>query len=526
MSEAVGARTIAAVNPATGESLGSVPVVTREQVQSAFHRARQAQHAWGATPVAGRVRALRPLLELMIERRDALALKISEETGKPRFEALIAEVIPTLDALDYCLRNAETLLQSEPVQHRLLRTTRSTLHYEPYGVVGVITPWNYPFFLTASISLSALFAGNAVLNKPSEFTPLVGLEFERLLRESGLPPALYQCLPGYGATGQALVEAGCNKISFTGSVATGRKVAAACGERLIPVSLELGGKDPAIVLADADLERAVKSLTWGAFTNCGQVCASVERIFVQESIADGFTERFVESVRGLRQGPDSAYDVDVGSMVNRLQFEKVNAQVEDATSKGAQILIGGHGQAGEGDKARYYYTPTVLTQVDESMNVEREETFGPVVTIVPVRDEEEALQRANESPYGLTASVWTRSKEVAERLARGLHFGSVFVNDSLAPSGAGEVPWGGTKASGFGKSRGPQGLKEMSRIKHVSVDRFNLRDNPIWYPYSRDKYRLLSEFVPAMFGDSATRRVKAGIRGVRTGLRTFFGLGA
>lgn len=512
--DAAGRPVLLAVDPATGEALGEVPIASADQVKDAVRRARAAQHDWGARPVEERCKRLRPLLELMVDRRDALAALISREVGKPRYEALVTEVLPTLDLLDYYLRHAPDLLAPQRVKHRLLMTTRSELHHEPWGVVGAITPWNYPFFLPAAIGLGALFAGNAVVNKPSEFTPLVALELEKLVRDAGLPAPLWSCVPGEGPTGAALVEAGCDRISFTGSVKTGRRVAAACGERLIPVSLELGGKDAALVLDDADVDRAARALTWGAFTNAGQVCASVERIFVDERVARPFTEKLVEHTRALRQGADKAYDVDVGCMANRMQWEVVRRQVDEAKARGARVLTGGEGTAGEGEKARWFFHPTIIAGVAEDMAVQRDETFGPVVTVVGTTSDDEAVRLANASPYGLTASVWTKDEARATRLARRLHVGSVFVNDALSPSGAGEAPWGGVKDSGFGKTRGAHGLTEMSRVKHVAWDRFGLKDAPNWFPYSAEKYRLVSDVIPALFSVSPGRRVKAGFDGL------------
>ncbi|RMG06656.1 MAG: aldehyde dehydrogenase family protein [Planctomycetota bacterium] len=508
------AEVLVAVNPATGERLADVPAVTPAQLADALRRARRAQRDWGARPARERLLAMRSLLELLVRRRDDLAAAVARETGKPRLEALTAEVLPVLDHLDFLLREGEALLAPRPLRHRLLRSVRSTVRRVPYGVVGVITPWNYPLFLAASAGFAALAAGNAVLNKPSELAPLVGLELEKLLRDAGLPPALWQCLPGNGEVGAALVEAGCDKICFTGSVETGRRVAAACGERLVPCTLELGGKDAALVFADADLERAVPALVWGSFTNCGQVCASVERIYVEDSIAHEFTRRFVEQTARLRVGTEAEGDFDLGPLVCRAQFEKVRAQVEEARAAGAAVLVGGQGRPGEGEKARYFYEPTVLGGVSSRLRALREESFGPLVAVVPVGGEEEAVQAANASPYGLTASVWTQDPARAERVAARLQVGSVFVNEVLAPSGAGEAPWGGVKDSGYGKTRGAEGLLEMTRAQHVAMDRFGVRRAPFWFPYTRRKYELVSSFVPALFGGSPTVRLKAGIKGM------------
>jgi acyl-CoA reductase-like NAD-dependent aldehyde dehydrogenase len=497
---AIDRRTIVARDAATGEPLREIVCASDEEVRHALQRARVAQRDWGARTVRERVRLLRPVLERIVARRDEIARLISLETGKPRIEALTGEVFATAESLDYYLRNAPRLLESEAIHHRLLRLARSTRHHEPWGAVAVISPWNYPFYLGASIGLSALVAGNSVVAKPSEHTPLVGLEIEMILRDSGLPPALYQCLPGHGDVGQRIIEAGPDKVSFTGSVATGRKVAAQTGERLIPCSLELGGKDAAIVLEDAPLDRCVRALAWGSFVNAGQVCASIERIFVQDRIAPVFTDRFVRHVLGLRQGRDACFDVEVGPLVNRAQWEVVNRHVEDARAKGAVVLVGGKGRPGTGDKGGWFYEPTVLANVPPDALVLREETFGPVVSIVPVSGEEEAVRRANETIYGLTASVWTTDERRADRIARKLAVGTVYVNDHILPSGAGESAWGGTKASGYGRTRGPEGLLEMTRSKHVAVDRFRFKDNPLWFPYGEEKYRSFSEVIPALLG--------------------------
>ncbi|MEZ0227327.1 MAG: aldehyde dehydrogenase family protein, partial [Planctomycetota bacterium] len=496
---AIDRKTLVARDASTGEVLREIVCASHEEVRDAVRRARVAQRDWGSRTVADRVRLLRPVLERIVARRDELARLISLETGKPRIEALTGEVFATCESLDYYFRNAPRLLRTETLALRLLKITRAQIHREPWGVVAVVSPWNYPFFLGASIAFSALVAGNSVIAKPSEHTPLVGLEIETILRECGLPPALYQCLPGHGDVGTAIIEACVDRVAFTGSVATGRKVASLCGGKLIPVTLELGGKDPAIVLADAPLDRAAKALAWASFLNAGQVCASVERIYVQDKLVAAFTDRFVRNVLGLRQGRDAAFDVEVGPLVNRMQWEVVQRQVEDARQKGATILVGGKGRTGTNDKGGWFFEPTVLANVPENAAVLREETFGPVVSIIPVSGEEEAIRRANDTPYGLTASVWTEDERAGERIARRLAVGTVYVNDHLLPSAAGEASWGGTKASGYGRTRGADGLLEMTRPKHVAFDRFKMRDNPLWFPYSERKYRAFSDIMPAIF---------------------------
>ena len=491
-------------NPATNEVIGEVDVSDESQVHAAIERARVAQSEWASFSLKLRIAAIRKVKNVMIERRDEIARHLSSETGKTRLEALTGEVFPTVDCADYYVRKARTILETRRVPHRLLKTTRSYREMVPYGVVGIITPWNYPFFLTMGPSLSALVAGNAVINKPSEHTPLTGDLVVEIFRQAGIPKDLFQVVHGYGEVGAALISGEVDKISFTGSVSTGRKVASMAGERLIPVTLELGGKDPMIVLEDAPLDRAASCAVWGAFCNSGQICASIERIYVHESVADAFLEKVVTKTRELRQGVDSDFSVDVGSMQNEQQLKIVAGQVKDAREKGASIEVGGEVVEG---KEGLFFAPTILTGVTDSMVVAREETFGPVVPIFRVTSAEEAVRLARDTEFGLTASIWSEDDRKARRLARQLDFGAVYINDMLAPSSASEIGWGGFKNSGFGKSRGPEGLLDMVRTKHVSVDRLRMEQMPYWYPYTETKYQRFSSLIKDVFADSPLKRI-------------------
>ena len=510
-------------NPATGESLGEVEIWSEEGVFEAIERARSAQEAWGTASMRERLATIRNVKNVIIERRDEIATHVSRETGKARFEGMTSEVFPVADCADYYLRKARSILETRRVPHRILKTTRSYKAFVPYGVVGIITPWNYPFFLTMGPALSALVAGNAVINKPSEFTPLTGDLIDSIFRQAGLPEGLFQVVHGYGATGAALITGEVDKISFTGSVATGRKVAAQAGERLIPVTLELGGKDPMIVLEDAPLEQATSCAVWGAFCNSGQICASIERVFVIEEVADEFLEKVLAKTKELRQGVDSDFGIDVGAMQNDQQLQIVQRHVEEAREQGARIEIGG-GKLQDMEDG-LFFEPTILTGVRPEMCVASEETFGPVLPILRVKDEEEAIRLANDSDFGLTASVWSVDDRRARRVARRLHFGAVYVNDTLAPSSASEIGWGGFKASGFGKTRGPEGLLEMVCTKHISIDALRVKKGlgmkhmPYWFPYSEDKYRRFSTLVRDLFSDNWFRRRL----GILRSLRLFMG---
>ncbi|MGN6104202.1 MAG: aldehyde dehydrogenase family protein [Kofleriaceae bacterium] len=495
-SPALGA-TITSINPATGAPLGEVPEQRPEEVRAAVEAARRAQREWGALPVEVRARRVLRFAEVLMARAEEVIDLLVREGGKTRLEALGMEVIVVADLVRYFAKHAPSILAPEPIDLHLLKHRASYLHFVPRGVVGVIAPWNFPFSIPLGEVMMALIAGNGVVLKPSEVTPLIAQKARELYLASELPSELFQVVTGRGAVGAALIDSGIDYCVFTGSVATGRKVAAACGERLIPCTLELGGKAPAVVCADADLDRAAQAITWGGFANSGQVCASVERVYAVDEIHDELVARIVDLARSLRQGDaSSSDDVVVGAMAWDQQLATVERLVHSAVAAGARVEVGG----GRGEGPGQFFQPTVLSGCRQDMDVMRKEIFGPVIPIMRVSDEDRAVELANDSHLGLLAYVFTRDRERGKRLAERIEAGTVMVNDVLATYACPETPWGGVKHSGIGRTHSALGLRDLCETRHVNHDRIAMPREVWWYPYKRSTFRALLRGAKLLFG--------------------------
>lgn len=500
-------REIISRDPGTGTELGRIPIFSPEEVRDAVVRARAAQPAWAKHSFQERGQIVLKARELMLGQIDELGLLISRETGKPVSEAISMEIVPTLDAMYYLAHNADRLLRPQKLdigKYGLMGRS-SRIVFKPVGVVGIISPWNFPLATPAQEIVMALMCGNSVVLKPSELTTLTALKLGELFRNSGLPAGLLEIVTGYGATGASLIDARVDKVMFTGSVATGKRVAAAAANHLTPVVLELGGKDPMIVLEDADIPNAARGAVWGAFANAGQACASVERCYVHESVAPQFLARVLSETAALKQDLGTKADTDVGAMTNERQLQIVEEHVADALAHGAKVVSGGKRVA---NSAGFFYPPTVVTNVDHGMKIMRDETFGPLLPVMTFKTEDEAVELANDSVFGLTASVWTkdisRGRELAEKIAAG----TVMVNEVLYTHGIAQTPWGGVKESGYGRTHGRAGLLELVNPHHIHVNRFGWLPDIWWFHYNASAGSLFRNLANYFTSGSILKSVR------------------
>ncbi len=490
---------IAVENPATGQVIGTVPSLGAGEVAEMVARARAAQPAWEALGFGDRGRVMRRAQKWMVNNLERVIDVVVSETGKTYEDAQLADYGYAVAALGFWAKEAEGYLADESVpswSNPVVAGKKLIIRYAPLGVVGVIGPWNFPIANSFGDCIPAMMAGNSVILKPSEVTPLSSLLMAEMMRECGLPEGVFQVATGDGSTGAALIgDVDC--VMFTGSTRTGRAVLRAAADRMIPCYLELGGKDPMIVCADANLERAANAAAFYSMNNGGQVCISVERVYVEEPVYDEFVSKVTDKVRRLRQGqPGGAGSVDVGAVTFPPQLEIVDDHVRDAVQKGAKVLVGGERREGEGR----FFEPTVLVDVDHSMKIMTEETFGPTLPIMKVNDAEEALRLANDTEYGLQASVWTRDVERGEALARRVQAGAVCVNDAQVNYTALNLPMGGWKTSGLGTRHGAGGIRKYTQTQSLLITKLAPKRDLHMFPYSRRRTGMLRRMLAFLYG--------------------------
>ncbi len=487
-------------NPATGQIVASVPDLDAGAVAELARKGREVQPRWEAFGFEARTQVLRRAQKWLMDNNQRVIDTIMSETGKTYEDAVFAEIGYAANAFGFWADNAPKYLADEKVRssQMLVKGKKLIVRYRPLGLIGVIGPWNYPLTNSFGDCIPALAAGNSVILKPSEVTPLTSLLMAEGLRESGLPEGVFQVATGRGETGAALIEQ-VDMIMFTGSTRTGRKVAEAAARRLIPCSLELGGKDPMVVLADADVERAANTAVYYSMQNAGQTCISIERVYVEAPIYDEFVGKVTEKMKALRVGaPHGPGSVEVGAITFPPQLETIEAHVKDAVDKGARTLVGGHVKQDGGGR---FYEPTLLVDVDHTMKIMTEETFGPTLPVMKVADAEEALRLANDSPYGLGASVFTRDTARGEDFARRMQSGAANVNDAMVNYTALELPMGGSKESGIGQRHGAGGIRKFCEPQSIVITpRLALKREVHTFPYKPRTTKLLSRFFKFMYG--------------------------
>lgn len=475
-------------------------------ITTAFEKARLVQNAWAEKSLSGRAKVLREVCELLITRQESLAKLVSEETGKPEFEAFSSDIFPCITLLPMLASEGPDFLKDKKIAMRLLPYRKSRINHWPLGVVAVISPWNYPFMLAFADIAMALFAGNAVIFKPSELTPRTGQAIQDLFDQTSIPQGLLQTIQGDGKTGHAILEAGPDKVFFTGSVATGKKIAEFCARSLTPVNLELGGNNPMLVLSDANIDHATSAALWGGFCNSGQACGSVQRILVHESVRTAFVDQLKDKIHGLRSSQMDSAGYDIGRITMPKQAQHYEDQLFKAKAAGLSVEMGGNLSSD-----RRYLEPTLISGTGiESNEIFQKEFFGPMVGVSTFRSVQEAVHKANETNYGLVASVFSRDRKLAENLARKLHAGTVLINEVLFTAGLMETPWGGLKDSGLGRTHSIEGLKEFVHTRHINspISGFMVFKSLWWFPYTPFQYGMFKA-LGRLYSRSWARKLRA-----------------
>jgi succinate-semialdehyde dehydrogenase/glutarate-semialdehyde dehydrogenase len=492
-------------NPANGDRLGGVRVTPPDEVQSVVDAVAKVQPFWAQLTLEDRGRYLERAAQVLIDESDEIRDLIVREQGKPRNEAFAMEVLPIIDALTWIARDGQEILADEKISmpQLFLKTKSSAFTYEPLGVIGVISPWNYPWSIPFGEVALALMAGNGVVLKPASLTPLIGERIGGVFERAGVPEGLVRVVHGPG-TGPALVASSVGKVFFTGSVETGRGVGIECAKRLKGSVLELGGKDPMLVLADANIDHAVAGALWGGFANAGQTCSGIERVYVMREVAERFIEGVIQGAERLRVGDPMSWETEIGPMVSTEQFEIVRELVDDAVASGATLRCGGPVESPPGLESGAFYAPTVLTEVTHEMRIMREEIFGPVLPIITVDSEDEAVALANDSEFGLGASVWTSDRSKGERISKELESGMVWINDHMFSHGACQCSWGGVKDSGLGRTHSKFGLYECVNIK-LRVWEGSAVKNAWWHPYDETLGKALRQSAKILYGRPSIR---------------------
>jgi aldehyde dehydrogenase (NAD+) len=471
--------------------------------------ARHAAAELRQTSVRERIIKIQFLKKVILNKREAIIDRIQQETGKSRSDALISEIFGILDHLTFLEKNGEKMLKDKKVSTPIaLMGKKSRIYFEPMGVILIISPWNYPFYQAIVPITAAFLAGNAVIYKPSEYTPMDGL-VEEVLLEATFQSDWVQIIYGDGKAGASLIDQKPDKIFFTGSERTGQKIMEHASTHLIPVELELGGKDPMIVFEDSNIKRAVAGAVWGGLTNLGQSCTSVERIYVQKSIYEDFKKELIKQVQAIKQETDQDGDADVGSMTTDFQLTIIKKQLEDAKNKKAEII------SVHWDEESKLIPPAIIDNVSEGMEFMKDETFGPLLPILPFTTEDEVISLANNSPYGLSASVWSKDLKRADRVARAIVTGNVSINNVMLTEGNPALPFGGIKNSGFGRYKGETGLHNFCNVKSVLIDKDSSNIETNWFPYTRKKYELFSEMTVNLFSKGIGSFVKFLINGLK-----------